>query len=304
MVENSNLSKQSNPAPDELLAFVEELRRQDVAPKTLVNYRSDVGQFAKWFEGSRGEAFAVAAITPTDIRDYRSYLMTSAGAKPATVNRRLAALRKFFGWARGAGLVTERPTDAVRGVEEAPRAPKALDRREADRLVRQAEQAGSKRDLALLQVLRHTGLRVGELAALRLRDVAISERKGALTVRAGKGNKYRVVPLNLDARRAISEYLAVRPQVADEHLFISQRGAGIKPQAIENVVKKYARRAGLDDVSPHTLRHTFGKQALDAGVDLVTVAALMGHDSVETTAIYTQPSERDLERAVAQLETA
>jgi site-specific recombinase XerD len=297
-------SKQSKPAPDELLAFVAELRRQDVAAKTLVNYRSDLLQFARWFEGSRGESFTAAAVTPTDIRDYRGYLITTAGAKPATVNRRLAALRKFFGWAKGAGLVADRPTDAVRGVEESQRAPKSLDRREADRLIRSAEQSGSKRDLAILQVLRHTGLRVGELAAVRLGDVEISERKGSVTVRSGKGSKYRVVPLNLDARRAISEYIEVRPKVADEHLFISQRGAGIGAQAIENVVKKYARRAGLDDVSPHTLRHSFGKSALDAGVDLVTVAALLGHDSVETTAIYTQPSARDLERAVAQLETA
>src|SRR5437762_5417874 len=80
MVEISNPSKPSKSS-DELLAFVEELRRQDVARKTLFNYRSDVGLFARWFEGSRGEPFSAAAVTPTDIRDYRSYLMTSAGVK-------------------------------------------------------------------------------------------------------------------------------------------------------------------------------------------------------------------------------
>src|SRR3954471_16754933 len=111
MVEISMQSKNSKHS-DELLAFVEELRRQDVAHKTLINYRSDLGQFARWFEGSRGEPFSAAAVTPTDIRDYRSYLMTSAGAKPATVSRRLAALRKFFGWAKGTGLVSDQPTDA------------------------------------------------------------------------------------------------------------------------------------------------------------------------------------------------
>jgi site-specific recombinase XerD len=300
MVEISNLSKPSKYS-DELLAFVEELRRQDVARKTLVNYRSDVGLFAKWFEGTRGEPFSAAAVTPTDIRDYRSYLMTTAGAKPATANRRLAALRKFFGWAKGVGLVTDRPTDAVRGVEEAPRAPKSLDRKEIDRLIREVENAKHPRDIAIVQVLRHTGLRVGELAALRLGDITISERKGTVTVRSGKGSKYRVVPLNVDARRAIEAYQKVRPEVADDHLFISQRGAGIGAQAIENLVKKYARKAGLEAVTPHTLRHTFGKSALDAGVDLVTVAALLGHDSVETTAIYTHPSARDLERAVERI---
>lgn len=169
-----------------------------MTPKTLVNYRSDLLHVARWFEGSRGELFSAAAITPTDLRDYRSHLITVEGKKPATVNRRLAALRKFFGWAKGAGLVVDRPTDAVRGVEESPRAPKSLDRREADRLIREAEREGQKRDIAILQTLRHTGLRVGELAALTLRDISISERKGSVTVRSGKGSKYRVVPLNLE----------------------------------------------------------------------------------------------------------
>jgi integrase/recombinase XerD len=107
-------------------------------------------------------------------------------------------------------------------------------------------------------------LREGELAAPTLRDISISERKNSVTFRSGKGSKYRVVPLNLDARRALEAYLLVRPEVADVHVFISQRGEQIKPQAIENIVQKYARRAGLEGVSPHTLRHTFGKSALDA----------------------------------------
>jgi len=173
----------------------------------------------------------------------------------------------------------------VRGVEESPRAPKSLDRREADRLLREAEREGSKRDIAILQTLRHTGLRVGEFTALSMRDITISGRKGNVTVRSGKGSKYRVVPLNLDARRALEQYLAMRPQVTSEHLFISQRDEGIKAPATENVVKKYARRAGLESLSPHTLRRTFGKSALDAGVVLETVAALMGNDFVETIAI-------------------
>lgn len=82
---------------------------------------------------------------------------------------------------------------------------------------------------------------------------------------------------------------------------VTVSGTGIGAQAIENLVRKYARRAGLEAVTPYTLRHTFGKSALDASVDLVTVAWLLGHDSVETTAIYTQPSARDLEQAVERL---
>ena len=111
-----------------------------------------------------------------------------------------------------------------------------------------------------------------------------------------------MVPLNADARRAISDYLAVRPKVVDDHLFIGQRGGGVKEQAVELIVAKYAQAAGLEGVTPHQLRHSFGKQALDQGVDLVTVARLLGHTRLDTTARYTTPSESDLEKAVEKLE--
>ncbi len=103
-------------------------------------------------------------------------------------------------------------------------------------------------------------------------------------------------------RQVLGVYLAVRPRVSDDHLFVGQRGRGLSEAAVWYLVTKYARQAGLEDVSPHTLRHSFGKQLLDATKDLVAVAALLGHEKLETTAVYTQPSARDLERAVALLE--
>ena len=115
-------------------------------------------------------------------------------------------------------------------------------------------------------------------------------------------NKFRTVPLNVDARQAIAAYLEVRPTVSAEHLFIGQRGQGISSRAVEMLITKYGRLAGLDDVTPHTLRHSFGKHALDAGADLVSVSALLGHQRLETTAISTTPSQRDLELVVEKLE--
>jgi integrase/recombinase XerD len=181
------------------------------------------------------------------------------------------------------------------------RAPKWLERREVDKLIRAIERYGNKRDLAIVLTLRHTGLRVSELANLQLSDVETSERKGSLTVRSGKGSKFRVLPLNVDVRRAIEAYQEVRPATPDTHLFIGRFGQGLKARAIENLVEKYARLAGLEGVTPHTLRHSFGKHTLDAGGDLVSVAALLGHQRLETTAIYTTPSQRDLEKAVDRL---
>jgi site-specific recombinase XerD len=281
----------------ELTGFLADLAREGAAPKTLRSYRSDLAHFAGWFAESAGEAFAPAAVTPTDVRDYRAALLTVANRAPATVNRRLAALRRFFRWAKAQKLVAELPTEGVRGVNTPKKAPKSLAKREVDRLVRHAERAGrvpsGRRDLAVLELLRHTGLRVGELCALRLGDVAIGERKGVLTVRSGKGGKYRQVPLNADARRALTAYLAVRPTSAEERLFLGAGARPLGPQGVADLVAKHARRAGLDDVTPHTLRHTFARRLLDEGASLVDVAALLGHEKPRDDGyLHAAPSAR------------
>jgi site-specific recombinase XerD len=281
--------------------FLQDLERQETSPQTRRSYRLDLLHFASWFARTVGETFSPEAVTPTDVRDYRSSLINVEKRQPATVNRRLAALRRFFLWAKASGLVKELPTDNVKGVASSPRAPHWLDKRDVDRLIRTVERHGNTRDLAIVLTLRHTGIRVSELCNLMLGDVEISERKGALTVRSGKGSKFRVLPLNRDARKAIDAYRDVRPKVSDDHLFIGQRGQGISSRAVELLVTKYGRLAGLEDVTPHTLRHSFGKHALDAGADLVSVSALLGHQRLETTAIYTTPSQRDLEKAVDRL---
>jgi site-specific recombinase XerD len=236
------------------------------------------------------------------VGEYKAHLRTVRRRTPATINRHLAALRKFFVWAKGARKVSELPTESVKGVPAGPRVPKSLPKRDVDKLIREAEKEQNKRNLAVVLTLRHTGIRVGELCNLRLADISISERKGSLVVRSGKGDKDRTVPLNNDVRQAIEFYKEARPQVADDHLFIGQRGEPLQPDAVQLIVRKYARRAGLDGVTPHTLRHSFAKHVLDAGEDLATVSRLLGHERLETTAIYTQPNARDLEEAVRRLE--
>src|SRR5215216_6684511 len=140
--------------------------------------------------------------------------------QPATVNRRLAAIRRFFQWAKATGLVKELPTDDVKGVASSPRAPHWLEKRDVDRLIRTVERHGNTRDLAIILTLRHPGIRVSELSDLKVGDVETSERKGSLTVRSGKGGKFRILPLNVDARQAIASYLKVRPTVSVDQHFI------------------------------------------------------------------------------------
>jgi len=301
------LDRYMKEVSEEIARFVQELERRGVSENTIRNYRLDLLQFSKWFQVTNAEDFAAAGVTPTDLRQFRQHQQVVRKLKPATVNRRIASLRSFFDWARGAGLVTVNPADDVPLVEMQRSAPKSLTRAELNRLTREAEKDAlgevhqGKRNLAIIQMLRYAGLRVQELCDLTLEDAEISERKGLVTVRSGKGQKYREVPLGNEARKALSAYLEVRPEIGREEIFLGQRGS-LSSEAVRRVVKKYADRAGVEGVTPHVFRHSFGRGLIDAGVDLVSVASLLGHAKLETTMVYTQPRSEDLVKAVDLLE--
>ena len=285
-----------------LQRFEGHLAGEGKSAHTLRAYTRDLRLFAEWFQITNGKALTPEAITPIDVRQYRAHLLTVQGRKPATVNRKLASLSAFCTWARGEGLIAANPVEGVQQVGEVRPAPKWLDKNEQYALLRAVQERGRARDVALVTLMLHTGLRVSEVAALRASDVKISVRKGALIVRGGKGGKYRTVPLNADARKALEAYLEERPGIKDgDCLFLGQRGDALGTPGIYHLIGRYAYDARLEAVTPHSLRHTFGKNLVDAGVSLDRVAQLLGHESVDTTRIYTTPSEQDLQRDVEKL---
>ena len=244
---------------DHLSTFEKSLQAEGKSPLTIKGYLSDMRTFAQWFEETTGEPFQPQTITPLDVHSYKGHLLREKGYQPATINRKLSSLSAFCRWARGEGLMEGDPTDQVGGVEQVRTAPKALTHCQLLRLLRAVHRGRRARDIAIVEVLANTGLKVGELGALTLGDVEISERRGWVTVRSGKRGKYRRVPLNADARKALSEYLEVRSDGDGDHLFLGQRGNGLTPSGIWRVVKKYSERAGLG-ISPHDLRHTYGSR--------------------------------------------
>jgi integrase/recombinase XerC len=143
-----------------------------------------------------------------------------------------------------------------------------------------------------------TGLRISEAAALKIADIEVGDRSGWAYVRLGKGMKPRSVPLSVHVRKALQTYLKIRPDEDNEDLFLGQRGP-LSEWGIHSIVKKYAYQARQEYVTAHTLRHSFARNLVNAGTPLEQVAVLLGHESLDTTKIYTQPSERDLERAVS-----
>ena len=207
----------------------------------------------------------------------------------------------------------------MRLVPQASAGPKYLDKKQQFALQRAIERdlqisrlrypkrwRSRQRDASLVIFLLHTGLRLQEALDLRLGDLVIGERKGLMTVQQGKGRKQRSVPLNAEARKALQDWLSVRPQVKSEYIWVAvendQVGA-LSSRSVQRVILRLGQDAGLPSLTPHVLRHTFGKNLIDSGVGLEKVAALLGHANLNTTRIYITPNQNDLEQAVEQLTT-
>lgn len=266
---------------------------------TIRAYIQDLIHFADWYIQATGEEFQAKLIDSTEIIEYRRHLLQK-GRRPKTINRRLVAIRRYFKWAKQRGLCLANPFDLLEGYrvnEQKGIAPKWLDEKEQLALLRVIRKSENQRDLAIIQTLRRTGLRVSELVDLRLDDITMEERSGNVRVREGKGTKARQIPLSKDARQALSEYLEKRRDCKEAKIFLGQRGP-LTEKGIWDIVKKYAYQARLENVTTHTLRHTFGKNLVNVGTPLDQVATLLGHDSIETVRIYITPSEKDLEKAV------
>ncbi|MCJ7434526.1 MAG: tyrosine-type recombinase/integrase [Anaerolineales bacterium] len=294
------------------------LENEDLSALTITGYLTDTRLFIKWFEKHNRETFTMENVTPSDIREYRQYLQNEQGFKASTVNRKLASLASLMNWGIESGQITTNPTENVKTVQQSAAAPRWLDKSEQFALQRAIEKdlqlsrlryprrwVTRRRDASLIIFLLHTGLRLSEMVSLELSDVQITNRKGITLVRRGKGNKERRVPLNAEARKALQEWLAVRPQVSDAFIWIAVEATaddGISGRAVQRILCRYAQDAGLEELTPHVLRHTFAKNLANKGVGLEKIAALLGHASLNTTRIYITPDARDLERAVEQLE--
>ena len=288
--------------------WIDHLRRQGRSEKTLRAHRLGVTHLADWYRHSYGQPFDPAELVRRDVVDWKAHQQTVGKAAPATVNQRLVAVSGFFEWAVSNGHAARNPAAAVRGIALPARRPKALDGRQLRRLGRQVERAGSERDLALVELLVGTGLRVSEALGLQMGDVRMTERNGEVIVRMGKKGNYRRVPLTASVRSALRVYLATldAPPGNDDLLWRGQRGSLVSPSSVFKLLRNYARQAGLEEelVSPHVLRHTFATRYLAANPgDLRGLAAILGHRSLDTVMVYTEPTAEDLTARMARAET-
>jgi integrase/recombinase XerC len=290
----------ANFASDKFSALLERFHRhllESDRAKSAKAYLTDIRMFAEWMQDQTGN-FSVRSITPLDIVEYRQHLQDENRA-PTTINRKLTSLKLFFKWLCTQGEITDNPAEDVKFVAVGNRQSiRWLNRNQQAALMRAVREKGNLRDEAIIGLMLHAGLRVSEVSRLTKEDLYIGERSGRVIVRAGKGNKYREVPLNKTIRKILARWLS---ENKSECLFPNRYGSQISVRGIYDLVAEYAYLARLENVSPHTLRHTFCKNSIDMGIPIDQVAIMAGHSKLDITKRYTLPSLQDLQAAVERL---
>lgn len=286
------------PAAAAVLAdYAKQLARADVTDQTRRTYLSRVRGYLVWLETADvdGDPLTDRDAAVWAARDYKAYLQGVRKLKPSSVNTPLAAVSDL---AMRRGLGELRGADVARLETPTRRAPRALSRRDDVRMQRAAAAAGV-RERTVVFVMRFAGARIGEAVALDLADLPTTRRRRRLRIR-GKGRKDRSVPAHAEMVEAVDAWLTERrrwPGADSPALFLNKDGGRLSARSADIIVGRVAETAGVD-ATAHTLRHTFADDLLRSGATLPEVAELLGHASLDSTRIYTLPTEDDLAAAV------
>jgi len=268
-----------------------------LADNTIAAYRRDMQRFTTWLKGRD-----LADLRVNELSDYVATLH-QAELAPSSIARNIVAIRTFFKFLQLEGLIRENPAELIATQKMWERIPSVLTTRQVDEFLNSPKKTDSYclRDRALLEVLYATGCRASEVCTLRIRDMSLAERH----IRCqGKGGKQRLVPIGSKAISAIHTYCeALRGQLAarnahpPEELFLSRSGRALDRIQLWRLVKRYAKRVGIsEEVSPHSLRHSFATHLLAGGADLRLVQEMLGHASIQTTQIYTHVEHSRLKK--------
>jgi site-specific recombinase XerD len=284
---------------DELAFFDFQATEKSASPRTLANYRDALAAYQRW----RGEAFSGwRAAVADDFRDYLFELMKQGFAR-ATIRLRFAALRSFYKFLVLRRGLSHSPVAELLLPKPERGLPVTLTISQIDELLgmplrypvdKKSPPWLPLRDTAILELFYSCGLRISELLAL---DVKHVDFIGEAVKVVGKGSKERIVPVGGPALSAIQRYRQAAA-VSSGPLFLSTRLRRITQQAVDQLLKKYLKLSSIPfAISPHKLRHSFATHLLDAGADLRSVQALLGHASLSTTQIYTHVTKERLKMA-------
>jgi len=282
-----------------LQLFLRALQGQNYSPKTLRAYGDDLQQFLAWVGKNRVDFDIPTRFSRGDIEGFMQYLAAQRMTGVTRV-RKLAAIRKFFMFLEENRILAANPAHTVKGARREEKEPNILYKEQYKALLYEA--SDNIRDYAIIQTFLQTGIRLSELANLRVDEVDFEHR--ILTVRQGKGKKDRQIPLVDDAVKALRNYMRYRNTqliLDDEILFLAKNGTSLNVSTVKYTVAKYVKRAGIrKKTGVHTLRHTFGAHKADKNMSLATLQELMGHKKKETTLKYIHLAKTNLRQEMAQ----
>ena len=266
-----------------------------LAPATVVNYVADLRAFLRWSEETNQADGSPFGLDTRGVQEYCSFLQETRSHAPATINRRIQALRKFYSFALSEGWALTNPAEGVSLLSEsASQRSRHLSPADISRLLEAVQRGRPRwvaRNLAIIHVFLGAGLKLGELTELRLSDVHLDEQQLFLDVHSDPDGPTRLVPLEGEARQALDEYLLVREAAPGvEHVFVNRDGNPLSTRSVQRLLRHYAREAKLDGLTTQALRYVYARKLYESSGDLDRVTQLLGHRHTATTVRYLRPS--------------
>ena len=276
-------------------AFLEAMLGKNRSSATLRAYRTDVRQFMTCLHETNVAITEASDVQKVDVLEYFASL-ASKGLSGVARARKASALREYFRYLEGVGLLHKSPTV---GIDTPKRETHTRQFLRSDEYTKMLSLAGANpRDYAILQVFLQTGIRVSELAGLRLEDIDFV--KPAIHVR-GKGSVEREIALEKRGMQALKNYLAVRPESLSSVLFLNYKGEPLSDRGIRKMVVKYRQKAGITKrASCHSLRHTFATYKAEKGVSPYQLQQWLGHANLNTTQIYVHVGKQNAKKLMEQ----
>jgi len=266
-----------------------------LASNSLIAYRTDLEKLKEWSEKN---GLNPLTLTRNDLREW---LIDLSGKRLSENSKRrlLSSLRGFYKFLIFEGHIKENPAENLDSPQKSSYLPKFLNQAEVELLFSQPDVSTETglRDRAILELMYSSGLRVSEAVNIQTRDIDLD---GGVLTCTGKGSKTRKVPVGASAVEWVKSYLSLRRKqesIAVENLFVTPAGRPVNRQMIHAFIKGYAQKCGLEDVSPHTLRHSFATHLIQNRADIRSVQQMLGHADISTTQIYTHITDAHLKKS-------
>lgn len=279
--------------------FINHLKERNRARATILAYGKDINQLIEFLQEL--ERAHITEIAKEDIEAFMAKLLEK-GYTPKSVSRKTNAVKTFFRFLKVNEYITDDPSTLVSHPKFEVKPPRILSETEY-RALRDAV-SSDIRTYAIVELLLQTGVRIGELARLKLDDVKFGTgtKDGELTIRAFNRHPERIIPLNQKAQRALKVHLAERPQkTTSKHLFITRTGKPLLVRNIRATLKRYFNIAGIKNVTVNNLRHTFIAHHLKRGASLVLISKIAGHKRLSTTEKYLEYVEVEAKQEKKEL---